>query len=216
MKITKISLAGNIIQIREDAYPMLENYLKQLKAHYQKTDDNAEDIIEDIESRILEFFNEQLANGKEVMTITDVKTIIAKIGTVDAIKDEEPKPLGSKAPRVKRIFRSETDSILFGVAGGLSEYFQIDPVITRILIVFLTLITSGLVLIAYVVLAILLPKKSLVKNSQDQDSIEAYNKNSRKGLIILALICGGIALLQILAFLIPQLFWLQHGNFNIF
>jgi hypothetical protein len=35
MKITKISLAGNIIQIREDAYPMLDNYLKQLKAHYR-------------------------------------------------------------------------------------------------------------------------------------------------------------------------------------
>lgn len=57
----------------------------------------------------------------------------------------------------KKLYRSNTNRILFGVCGGLGEYFGIDPVIFRIIFVALT-IGAGTGVILYVVLALLIPK----------------------------------------------------------
>jgi len=56
----------------------------------------------------------------------------------------------------KRLVKSN-DKKLFGVAGGLAEYFDIDPVLMRVLIVVFCLLT-GFVLLAYILLAVLMPK----------------------------------------------------------
>ena len=56
----------------------------------------------------------------------------------------------------KRLVKSK-DKKLFGVAGGLAEYFDIDPVLMRVLIVVLCLLT-GFVLLGYILFAILMPK----------------------------------------------------------
>lgn len=47
--------------------------------------------------------------------------------------------------------------MLFGVAGGLAEYFDIDPVMARVGFALLTFV-NGLGLIGYVILAIVTPK----------------------------------------------------------
>ena len=39
----------------------------------------------------------------------------------------------------KRLYRSRTDRMIAGVCGGLAEYFNIDPVIIRIIAVVLLL-----------------------------------------------------------------------------
>lgn len=56
-----------------------------------------------------------------------------------------------------RLTRSTTESMVAGVCGGLAEYFNIDPVIVRLIFVLVTL-TSGLGLPVYLVLWILMPK----------------------------------------------------------
>ncbi len=58
----------------------------------------------------------------------------------------------------KKLYRSDTDSVIFGVCGGLGRYFDIDPVIFRILFVALAL-GGGLGVFVYIVLAIVLPKR---------------------------------------------------------
>jgi phage shock protein C len=55
-----------------------------------------------------------------------------------------------------RLTRSETDKRLGGVAGGIAEYFGIDPTLTRIGFVVAAFMGWGL--IAYVVLWIVLPR----------------------------------------------------------
>jgi len=56
----------------------------------------------------------------------------------------------------KRFYRSRTDRIVFGVCGGLAEYFGIDVTLVRVLFVLLTLVGSfGLLL--YIILAIITP-----------------------------------------------------------
>ena len=55
----------------------------------------------------------------------------------------------------KRLYRSRTNKILAGVCGGLGEYFNIDPVIIRILAV----VIPGFGWFAYLVCAIIIPQE---------------------------------------------------------
>jgi phage shock protein C len=56
-----------------------------------------------------------------------------------------------------RLMRSRTEVIVSGVCGGLGEYFGIDPVIVRLIFVLVTL-TSGLGIIVYPVLWMVMPR----------------------------------------------------------
>ncbi len=57
----------------------------------------------------------------------------------------------------KKLYRSTKDKKIAGVCGGLAEYFDIDPVIVRILAVIL-LLPGGLPgLVPYVILWVVVP-----------------------------------------------------------
>jgi phage shock protein C len=56
-----------------------------------------------------------------------------------------------------RLTRSRTEVIIAGVCGGLAEYFAIDPVIVRLIFVLVTL-TSGIGLLVYPILWLVMPK----------------------------------------------------------
>ncbi|WP_139651541.1 PspC domain-containing protein [Raoultibacter phocaeensis] len=56
----------------------------------------------------------------------------------------------------KRLYRSR-DALIGGVCAGIAEYFDIDPIVARILAVVLTLATAGTFAIAYLALWIILP-----------------------------------------------------------
>lgn len=58
----------------------------------------------------------------------------------------------------KRITRSRTDRTIAGVAGGLANYFGIDPLFVRIAFVVLALI-NGLGAILYLVLWLIIPNE---------------------------------------------------------
>jgi len=83
-----------------------------------------------------------------------------------------------KAERIelpRRLYRSETNKIIAGVAGGLGEYFNIDPVIVRLLFILFTLIHGSGVLL-YIILWVILPKESTSKNSA-KTSHESFHEN---------------------------------------
>lgn len=57
----------------------------------------------------------------------------------------------------KRLYRSTTDKKIAGVCGGLAEYFDIDPVIPRVIFAIL-LLPGGLPgFVPYVLLWIIVP-----------------------------------------------------------
>jgi phage shock protein C len=58
----------------------------------------------------------------------------------------------------KRLYRSRTDKVLFGVCGGLAKYFNIDPVIVRLAFVILGLL-NGIGVIVYIVMALVVPEE---------------------------------------------------------
>ena len=61
----------------------------------------------------------------------------------------------------KRLYKIEDGKKIFGVCGGLAEYFDVDPTLVRVLAVALCL-AWGAGAGVYVAAAILLPKKSQV------------------------------------------------------
>jgi phage shock protein PspC (stress-responsive transcriptional regulator) len=57
-----------------------------------------------------------------------------------------------------RLHRSRRDRVIFGVCGGLGEYFDLDPVLIRLAFVLISLV-GGAGLLAYLVLAVVLPEQ---------------------------------------------------------
>ncbi|MCH6554788.1 MAG: PspC domain-containing protein, partial [Acidobacteria bacterium] len=43
----------------------------------------------------------------------------------------------------KRLVKSERNKVCYGVAGGLSEYLNIDPVLVRVVFIGVTFCTGG-------------------------------------------------------------------------
>ncbi len=57
-----------------------------------------------------------------------------------------------------RLYRSVGDRMLTGVAGGVAERLDADPAIIRVVWALLIVLTGGLALIAYIVMAIVVPE----------------------------------------------------------
>lgn len=78
----------------------------------------------------------------------------------------------------EKLFRSRKYRVLGGVAGGLAEYFKIDPVITRILFIAFTL-TNGIGIVIYIILWIIVPDEPIeitLKELNKKSGIEEESK----------------------------------------
>ena len=71
----------------------------------------------------------------------------------------------------KRLYRSRTDRMIWGVCGGIANYFDIDPTIIRIIAVLLTVLSGGGAILAYIVLTIVVPLESST-SSEPKDVIK--------------------------------------------
>ncbi len=60
----------------------------------------------------------------------------------------------------KRLYRSRSDRMVWGVCGGIADYFGVDTTIIRVLAVLLTFLSGGGGILAYIVLAIVIPLES--------------------------------------------------------
>lgn len=72
-----------------------------------------------------------------------------------------PPPYPPQAPlpdRPRRLMRSSRERMWAGVAGGMAEYFDIDPSLVRLLWVAATIVTGGLAVPVYILAWIILPR----------------------------------------------------------
>jgi phage shock protein PspC (stress-responsive transcriptional regulator) len=78
----------------------------------------------------------------------------------------------------KRLYRSQTDRKFAGVAGGLADYFVMDPLLIRLAFVVLTLAGGGGFLI-YIILWIVTPENPLrIKPVMNQPGSDFQQPNS--------------------------------------
>jgi len=59
----------------------------------------------------------------------------------------------------KKLYRSRKNKIIFGVCGGLAEYFNVDPTLVRILFIILLLASVGTAALLYLLLALVMPEE---------------------------------------------------------
>ena len=159
MKITvSVNLGGYSFNIDEDAYNELKRYLRNLELHFTSEESSAE-ILSDIETRMAELFRAKMTGYKQVITIEDVNEVISVLGTPEDIADNEGRSARDKfsSPGYHRMYRDPDHRIIGGVCAGMGAYWDIDPVILRVIFAALIL-AGGLGLMVYLILYIVLPE----------------------------------------------------------
>lgn len=173
-RIIQITIAGRLIPIEEDGYMLLKDYISSLERHFDGEDGKRE-IIHDIEDRIAELFSIRLNAGAHAVDKTDVVKVIETLGPASALNDGKdaignpashfPAPYARKdnhhghyqyEPSNRRLFRNPNDKVIGGVCSGVANYFDIDPVIVR-LIFAVMFFTAGIGLLAYILAWIIIP-----------------------------------------------------------
>jgi len=74
----------------------------------------------------------------------------------------------------KRLYRSAKSKVFGGVAGGIAEYFDIDPIIIRLLFVIIAFAGGGGVIV-YLILWIALPLEPITPFTMNMGSGEPFN-----------------------------------------
>jgi len=134
------------------------------------------------------------------------------------------------AEQTKKLYRSKNEKVIAGVAGGLGEYFETDPVLFRIMFVFLVL-WGGAGILFYLILMFIIPKeggqsaKEIIQEAADslkdkaqemagqikQETQEIKKQSwwaSRRHFL------GVLVMLAGLIFLLNQLFPIRFLRFN--
>ncbi|MEI7620247.1 MAG: PspC domain-containing protein [Candidatus Falkowbacteria bacterium] len=82
---------------------------------------------------------------------------------------------------IKKFYRSRTDRIIWGVCGGLGEYFGVDSTLIRIAFILLAF-GSGVGVMLYIILALLVPNspEEKIKASEKVDVLAEELGDSAK------------------------------------
>ena len=165
-KVINITLGGVVFAIEQEAYDTLASYLEGIKQNIIDSDDVIE-IVSDIEIALAEKFLARKRSEKMAVTVEDVSVVIKEMGNPSDFSEGETQGegIGSEADTSseksvseikKRLYRDTDDAIIAGVASGLANYFDIDPVIVRILFV-ISVFFNGLGILAYIILWLVVP-----------------------------------------------------------
>jgi phage shock protein PspC (stress-responsive transcriptional regulator) len=161
-KTIHINLAGHAFSIDEDAYERLDTYLKAVE---KKLGNSAEarETLDDINLRIAELFRGVHSDAASAITLPDVEEIIKTLGDPgDYETPDDPDEMGEEKttfdiPPQKKLYRDPDNRVLGGVCSGLANYFNLDPIVFRLLFIVATLL-YGTSFLAYLILWIAIPK----------------------------------------------------------
>ena len=162
-------MGGIVFHIDDDAYEMLHTYLIAIEKQFTSDEERLE-VMSDIEARLSELFTETLNEKRDVVMKDDVSKVIEIMGEPEEFRDEEAKNESSKSNKEskrrrmynrksKKMYRDPDNRILGGVCSGLSAYFNVDPIVFRIIFILIALgMGSGLII--YIILWIVIPEAS--------------------------------------------------------
>lgn len=170
-KVININFQGRILPIEELAFEHLKLYIESLRTYFEK-EEGKDEIINDIECRIAELCDERLKKDAICINEEDIEKIIVSIGRPVDFEAQDGFEANTGAatntqqtnsarnttePHIKRLYRDEQNKVLGGVCSGIANYFNIDPLVVRILWILL----AGINLLAYLILWIAVPSSSV-------------------------------------------------------
>ena len=198
--IKKCSLSGVGFTLEKEAYNRLNDYLQSLRDAYKNNPDS-EEILADIEARIVELILSAQSSAENVVCLPLVENIIEQLGSPEDISGEEPQPQNSVNDRIpRRLYRDLENSKLGGVCAGLAKYFGVEAVWIRLAIsspLILLIVGAphlhllsiiggnilGIFLITYLILWFAIPaaKSARQKLEQEGERISAQTIAKRQG-----------------------------------
>lgn len=191
-QVININFQGQVVPIEVSAFDILKKYTESLTLYFAN-EEGKEEIINDIENRIGELFQERLKTGATCITEDDVNAIIKSMGRPEDFEPAEEGIVSNGAESnksytgaadfnsytatgSKRLYRNENDKVVGGVCSGLANYFGIDVVIVRIL--FVVFAISGFGILTYIILWVAVPssattvigspRKKLFRDTEDK------------------------------------------------
>jgi phage shock protein PspC (stress-responsive transcriptional regulator) len=165
-KVITINLNGNAYQVDERGHDALSDYLDGAEIQLEGNPDRAE-ILADLEQAIADKCRAYLAAHKTVVTAAEIEQILREMGPVndahaesddEGTHGEQHSDTGSAGTRPpKRLYQIREGAMLSGVCKGLAVYLNVDVTIVRIVFIVLTLLTSGVWLLLYAAMMIVVP-----------------------------------------------------------
>lgn len=177
-KVININFKGRVIPIEETAFEQLQKYTESLRRYFAN-EEGRDEIINDIEDRIAELFDEELKKGATCITDASVANITASMGSVEDFEQMDSDTTAAGTPNYSSsssssyapadetrgsLSRNGNDKILGGVCSGLANYLKIDPTIVRILFALITFGGFGTGILIYIIMWIILPLRDLKTN----------------------------------------------------
>jgi len=181
-KTININLGGALVQIDEEAYKKLRDYLQAIDMKFRNVPGGNE-TIEDIESRIAEIFLSQRGNAG-VITRENVEAMISIIGKPEdfdtSTESGAENPTWSRSTtNLKKMYRNPDDSIISGVCGGIGTFLNIEAVWIRLIfILFACFFLIGL--FVYAALWIALPLAQSDTQKREMYGRDDYSLALRK------------------------------------
>ncbi|MBI1837474.1 MAG: PspC domain-containing protein [Flavobacteriia bacterium] len=170
-KTVSVNIKGINFLIEEDAYELLQSYMKRLESSL-KNEKGSKEIIEDIEYRISELCSQSLINSKQVVELEDIELIINTLGqpeefiegetafTEEKIHEQTTNNTDSNnfdSKQGKRLFRDVENGKIAGVCSGISSYLNLDVIVVRVLFL-VVFFLGGFSIPLYIILWIITPK----------------------------------------------------------
>ncbi len=189
----KINLNNQLFDLDHDAYDRLKAYLDSLKKKFRKDPIEAEEILQDIESRIAEILQQKLNKNKQVLTLADIEEIIDLIGSAEEMETPEDESDSHTEQNTsyqqgqkysKRLYRDPYNSVISGVCSGIAAYLGIDPVWIRLLFVLLVFLKLSGVLIYIILWVVLQPAYTTIERLQMHGkgfNINDWGNTAKKG-----------------------------------
>lgn len=167
-KTLTVNLGGTVFHIDEDAYRLLDDYLKNLRIHFEG-ESGAAEIVDDMEQRISELFAEKMGAGHGVVTLADVEEVIARMGRPEDIDMAGAESAcGTNRERKKenvphtgirrRLFRNPDDKIFGGVLSGIATYLDWNVTLLRVLLILCFFFSWGTVTLIYLACWLVIPE----------------------------------------------------------
>lgn len=187
-KTLTINLSGVVFNIDEDAYDVLNEYLRKLEIQF--SDEDGKEVMRDIEARLAELFGNALKSGnRNVVTINDVNSVIEQLGTAEEIGCEsKSSPLDNKEEdkenrkRYRKFYRDGDNKILGGVSAGLAAYLGLDVTIIRLIMLLLAITVLGWLIPIYLVVWIIAPEATTTAQKLEMQGIEPSIENMKSYL----------------------------------
>ena len=180
--VITINLNGKAYKLEEAGADALRAYLDQASARLSDNPDKDE-ILKDFEQAIAEKFDAHITTHKNVVTTEIVRKSIEEMGPVhsdanDTDADDSKSDADAKSsPAHKKLYRIREGHKIWGVCTGLAAYFNVDVTLVRVIFVVLALVSHGIGIALYFILAWIVP---MAETSEEKANARGENFNAHE------------------------------------